>query len=54
MGYQFSMLSTCAEFSADQNGGFPQANSINLGDMCLFVSLCKISHIVLWGKEGWV
>ena len=38
---KFSMLSTCAEFSAHQNGGFPQANSINLGDVCLFVSLCK-------------
>ena len=32
---------------------FRLGNSINLdGDVCLFLSLYRISHNVLWGKEG--
>ena len=47
---KFSMLSTCAQFSADQNGG--EQIALTLVEMCLFLSLCKIGHNVVWGKEG--
>ena len=49
---KFSMLSTCAQFSADQNRGLHEQIALTLVEMCLFLSLCKIGHNVVWGKEG--